>query len=100
MPHDDSGEILPYDSICAMVAEAGYDGMAIDLGAGDVAQAHEIRPHMERNGLTPLIVAFPKTVESLRETLVMAKDFGAPFVDVIGQVMPLSVEGMVPVIRC
>ncbi|MEC8206098.1 MAG: sugar phosphate isomerase/epimerase, partial [Pseudomonadota bacterium] len=75
------------------------DGMAIDLGAGDVAQAREVRPHMERNGLTPLIVAFPKTIESLRETLVMAKDFGAPFVDVIGQVMPLSVEGMIPVIR-
>ena len=29
----------------------------------------------------------------------MAKDFGAPFVDVIGQVMPLSVEGMIPIIR-
>ncbi len=54
---------------------------------------------MERNGLTPLIVAFPKTIESLRETLIMAKDFGAPFVDVIGQVMPLSVDGMIPVIR-
>ncbi len=99
MPHDDSGETLPYDAICEMVAGAGYDGMAIDLGAGDVAQAREVRPHMERNGLTPLIVAFPKTIESLRETLVMAKDFGAPFVDVIGQVMPLSVDGMIPVIR-
>ena len=99
MPHDDSGKILPYDAICEMVAGAGYDGMAIDLGAGDVAQAREVRPHMERNGLTPLIVAFPKTIESLRETLIMAKDFGAPFVDVIGQVMPLSVDGMIPVIR-
>ena len=89
MPHDESGETLPYDAICEMVAGAGYDGMAIDLGAGDVAQAREVRPHMERNGLTPLIVAFPKTIESLRETLIMAKDFGAPFVDVIGQVMPL-----------
>ena len=29
----------------------------------------------------------------------MAKDFGAPFVDIIGQVMPLSVDGMIPVIR-
>ena len=99
MPHDDSGETLPYDAICEMVAGAGYYGMAIDLGAGDVAQAREVRPHMERNGLTPLIVAFPKTIESLRETLIMAKDFGAPFVDVIGQVMPLSVDGMIPVIR-
>ena len=98
-PHDQTGIKLPYKQVCEMVAEAGYDGMAIDLGAGDVAQAHEVRPHMERYGLTPLIVAFPKSVESLRETLVMAKDFGSPFVDVIGQVMPLSVDGMIPVIR-
>ncbi|MEO0908889.1 MAG: sugar phosphate isomerase/epimerase, partial [Pseudomonadota bacterium] len=41
----------------------------------------------------------PKTVESLRDTLKMAKDFGSPFVDVIGQVTPLSVEGMIPIIR-
>ncbi|MDP4064423.1 hypothetical protein IMCC1933_27670 [Rhodobacteraceae bacterium IMCC1933] len=98
-PHDQTGIKLSYEQVCEMVAEAGYDGMAIDLGAGDVAQAHEVRPHMERYGLTPLIVAFPKSVESLRETLVMAKDFGSPFVDVIGQVMPLSVDGMIPVIR-
>lgn len=98
-PHDQTGIKLPYDAVCEMVSSAGYDGMAIDLGAGDVAQAHEVRPHMERHGLTPLIVAFPKTVESLRETLVMAKDFGSPFVDVIGQVMPLSVDGMIPVVR-
>ena len=98
-PHDQTGIKLPYGQLCEMVAQAGYDGMAIDLGAGDVAQAHEVRPHMERHGLIPLIVAFPKTVESLRETLVMAKDFGSPFVDVIGQVTPLSVDGMIPVIR-
>ena len=98
-PHDQTGIKLPYDQVCEMVANAGYNGMAIDLGAGDVAQAHEVRPHMDRHGLTPLIVAFPKTVESLRETLIMAKDFGSPFVDVIGQVMPLSLDGMIPIIR-
>ena len=81
MPHDHTGVILPYEQICEMVADGGYDGMAIDLGAGDVAQAHAVRPHMERHGLTPLIVAFPKTIESLHDTLLMAKDFGAPFVD-------------------
>ncbi|HCD49019.1 MAG: xylose isomerase [SAR116 cluster bacterium MED-G04] len=99
MPHDDSGTVLPYEDICHMVADAGYDGMAIDLGAGDVAQAREVYPIMQRVGLTPLIVAFPKTIESLRETLIMSKDFGAPFVDVIGQVMPITVDGMIPVIR-
>ncbi len=82
-----------------MVAGAGFDGMAIDLGASDVAVAHAVRPHMDRHGLTPLIVAFPKSIESLDETLRMAKDFGSPFVDVIGQVMPLAIDDMVPVIE-
>ena len=99
MPHDQSGVILSYEEICEKVAEAGYDGMALDLGAGDIAQAREVQPIMARHGLTPLIVAFPKTVESMREVLVMSKDFGAPFVDIIGQVMPISVDGMIPVIR-
>ena len=99
MPHDQSGVVLSYEEICEKVAAAGYDGMALDLGAGDIAQAREVQPIMARHGLTPLIVAFPKTVESMREVLVMSKDFGAPFVDVIGQVMPISVDGMIPVIR-
>jgi len=98
-PHDPSGVKLPYDQVCEMVAGAGFDGMAIDLGASDVAVAHAVRPHMQRVGLTPLIVAFPKTIDSLEDTLHMARDFGAPFVDVIGQVMPLAIDDMVPVIE-
>lgn len=98
-PHDQTGIKLPLDQVCEMVAEAGFDGMAIDLGASDVAVAHAIRPHMEAHGLTPLIVAFPKTIESLKDTLHMAADFGAPFVDVIGQVMPIALDDMVPVIE-
>ena len=98
-PHDNTGEILSDEVICNMVADAGYDGMAIDLGASDVKKAMELKPIMDKVGLTPLIVAFPKTIDSLQETLVMAKDFGSPFIDIIGQVMPLSVDGMIPVIR-
>ena len=98
-PHDPTGVKLPFDQVCEMVAGAGFDGMAIDLGASDVAVAHAVRPHMQRVGLTPLIVAFPKTIESLEDTLLMARDFGAPFVDVIGQVMPLAINDMVPVIE-
>jgi len=98
-PHDQTGVKLPYDQVCEMVAGARFDGMAIDLGASDVATAHAVRPHMEAHGLTPLIVAFPKTIESLEDTLHMAADFGAPFVDVIGQVMPIALDDMVPVIE-
>lgn len=98
-PHDASGVMLGYDAVCEKVAGAGYAGMALDLGAGDVAEARQVEPIMRKYGLTPLIVAFPKSVDALEDTLIMAKDFGAPFVDVIGQVMPLSVEGMIPIIR-
>lgn len=98
-PHDPSGEVLPLDRVAGMVADAGFDGLAIDLGAADVETAHAIRPHLEREGLVPLIVAFPPSVASLRDTLRMAKDFGAPYVNVIGQVFPLTVEGAIPVIR-
>lgn len=92
----------PYDDLGTAfdrVKEAGFEGMAIDLGASDIATARATLPHFGRTGLTPLIVAFPGTVASLRETLAMARDFGAPFVVVIGQVFPLTVEGSIPVIR-
>ena len=98
-PHDDTGVKLPDKEICELVVEAGYDGMAIDLGASDVKKAFELQPIMEKLNLTPLIVAFPKTIDSLGETMKMAKDFGSPFINVIGQVMPISVDGMIPVIR-
>ena len=98
-PHDATGEIMALDKICALVADAGYDGLAIDLGAGDVQLAKDVLPQIMANNLTPLIVAFPKTVDSLSDTLKMARDFGSPFVDVIGQVMPLTVAEMIPVIH-
>ncbi len=98
-PHDQTGDLLPYDRVCGMVRDAGFDGLAIDLGAADVETAHAVRPHIEREGLTPLIVAFPRSVAALRDTLKMAKDFGAPYVNLIGQVFPLTVEGAIPVVR-
>ena len=98
-PHDNTGNILSHEDICLKVKDGGFAGLALDLGASDVNEANAIRPYLERNDLTPLIVAFPKTVSSFEDTLKMAKDFGSPFVDVIGQVTPLSLDGMIPVIR-
>lgn len=98
-PHDQTGVKLPYDQVVEMVADAGYTGMALDFGATSVADVRRIQPMMANAGLRPFLVDFPKTIEALRPTLKMAKDFGAPFVVVIGQVMPVSVEGMIPVIR-
>lgn len=98
-PHDQTGVRLPYRDVVLMVKEAGYAGLALDLGAADIAVVDEVAPLLADAGLTPLLVAFPKTVAELRDVLKRAKDIGAPFVDVIGQVTPLTVEGMIPVIR-
>ncbi|TCK29150.1 sugar phosphate isomerase/epimerase [Ancylobacter aquaticus] len=81
------------------VKEAGFDGMAIDLGAMDIEAARRTVPDFARTGLGGLLTAFPRSIEELRPALHLAKDIGAPFVIVIGQVMPLSVAEMVPVIE-
>jgi len=81
------------------VKDAGFDGMAIDLGALSFAQAEATVPHFARTGLRGLLTAFPRSIEDLRPALKLAKRIEAPFVVVIGQVMPLSVAGSIAVIR-
>ena len=81
------------------VRDAGFDGMAIDLGAMDLAAARAVVPDFARTGLRGLLTAFPRSVEELRPALHLAKDIGSPFVVVVGQVMPLAVDDMAEVIR-
>ena len=82
-----------------MVAAAGFDGMAIDLGAADLPVVQKARPLLENYGLGCVLIAFPKSIAALRPVLLTAKEIGAPFVNIIGQVMPITVEGAIPVIR-
>jgi hypothetical protein len=81
------------------VREAGFDGMAIDLGALTLQQAEATVPHFARTGLAGGLTAFPASVEALRPALLLAHRIGAPFVVVIGQEMPIGLADMVPVIE-
>jgi hypothetical protein len=81
------------------VKAAGFDGMGLDLGAMDIVAAKGVVPEFVRTGLAALVTAFPRSIEDLRPALHLAKEVGSPFVVVIGQVMPLAVADMVPVIR-
>jgi hypothetical protein len=100
MEHRRPGEPRPSvaDSFDRVKA-AGFDGMAIDLGALTFAEAEATIPHFARTGLGGLLTAFPRSIEELRPALRLGKRIGAPFVVVIGQVMPLSVAEMIPVVR-
>jgi hypothetical protein len=81
------------------VKAAGFDGMAIDLGALTYAEAEATVPHFERTGLLGGLTAFPTSIEGLRPALALAHRIAAPFVVVIGQEMPVRVADMVPVIE-
>jgi hypothetical protein len=82
-----------------MVAAAGYDGMCIDLAFIDVEAARTYQRLYERHRLGCLLNAFPNSIEALRPVLRLAREFDARFVNVIGRVMPITVAGMIPVIR-
>jgi len=93
-PEPSMGE--KFDSVCA----AGFDGMAIDLGALRAEEAEESISHFARTGLKAGLTAFPDSVASLRAACRLAKRLAAPFLVVIGQHMPLRVGDMIAVIEC
>ena len=78
------------------VSAAGFDGMAIDLGALSMTAAEAIIPHFARTGLAGGLTAFPQSVEALKPALELAHRIAAPFVVVIGQDMPVHVHDMIP----
>lgn len=83
----------------AMVAEAGFDGMCLDLGASEIGAAKATLPLFREHNLGCMINAFPDTLEDLQPVLDMAKEFEADYVNIIGQVMPFTVEEGETVIR-
>jgi hypothetical protein len=81
------------------VKAAGFDGMSVDLGALPLPEANEVIPHFARTGLRGLVTAFPRSIEDIRPAIAFAKAIDAPFVIVVGLVMPVTIAGMIPVIR-
>jgi hypothetical protein len=86
------------DENFSKVAEAGFDGMCIDLGADEIGQFREASRYYDEYGLRCMVNAFPARVKDLQPVLQLAKDFDAAMVNVIGGVMPITVAGAVPVI--
>jgi hypothetical protein len=81
------------------VMAAGFDGLSVDLGALSLEAAREVIPQFARTGLRGLVTAFPRSIEDIRAPIALAKAIGAPFVIVVGLVMPVTIAGMIPVIR-
>lgn len=86
------------DENFAMVAEAGFDGMCIDFGADEIADFQKLKAHFRNYDLGCMVNAFPYVVDDLKPILEMAVDFDACMTNVIGGVMPITVEEVIPVI--
>ncbi len=81
-----------------MIAEAGFDGVCLDLGVDEIDEFARFRPLFGPRGLSCMVNAFPDRVGDMMPLLGMARDFGATLVNVIGGVMPVTVAGAIPVI--
>jgi hypothetical protein len=89
----------PMEDNFRMAAEAGYHGLCIDPAVHEIENFLKLKPMYRDYGLKCMVNAFPATVAELPELLNLANELGASLVNVIGQVMPLTVDEGVPVIR-
>jgi len=89
----------PLEETIAMIADAGFHGVGLDLAMTDVPLAEAARPLLARQGLACLFNGFPRSDDELSFMLAMAKDFGSPFLSVIGQVMPRTLGEMIDVAK-
>lgn len=89
----------PIEARFEQVAADGWDGMVVDLGAMTLEAARETVPFFARYGLDGGLTAFPRSIDELRPAIGLAKDIGAEFVTIVGQVMPVGLDGAVAVVR-
>ena len=89
----------PMEENFRLAAEAGYHGLCVDPAVHEIEDCRKLIPLYREHGLKCMVNAFPATLAELRPLLDLAVEMEACLVNVIGQVMPLTVEEGVPVIR-
>ena len=89
----------PMEENFRMAADAGYHGLCIDPAVHEIPDCRALKPLYREYGLKCMVNAFPAKVEELPPLLDLAVELDAVFVNVIGQVMPLTVEEGIPLVR-
>ena len=89
----------PLEENFRLAAEAGYRGLCIDPAVHEIEACRKLAPLYREYGLSCMVNAFPATVDELSPLLELALELDARLVNVIGHVMPLTVEEGVPLIR-
>jgi hypothetical protein len=89
----------PMEENFRRAADAGYHGLCIDPAVHEIESCRALKPLYLEYGLKCMVNAFPATLDELKPLLELARDLDACLVNVIGQVMPLTVEEGLTVIR-
>jgi len=89
----------PMEENFRMAREAGYHGLCIDPAVHEIDGFLELAPLYREYGLACMVNAFPAAVDELPPLLELARSLDAQLVNVIGQVMPLTVAEGAAVIR-
>lgn len=82
-----------------LASEAGYHGLCIDPSVSEIDDFLKLKPLYRDFGLKCMVNAFPASVGELPALLDLANELDATLVNVIGQVMPLTVDEGIPVIH-
>ena len=89
----------PLEDNFRLAAEAGYHGLCIDPAVHEIEDCRKLAPLYREYGLRCMVNAFPATVDELSPLLELALALDACLVNVIGHVMPLTVQEGTPLIR-
>jgi hypothetical protein len=89
----------PLEENFRMAAEAGYHGLCIDPAVHEIEDCRKLQPLYRKYGLQCMVNAFPAAIDELRPLLELARELDACLVNVIGRVMPLTVEEGIPLVR-
>jgi len=87
-----------YEQSFAMIADAGYDGVCLDPAVTEIEKYRATLPLFERHGLKSMVNLFPRQSRDMQPLLAFSRELGAAKVNTIGQVMPVSVAGAIPLI--
>ncbi len=74
------------------IAGAGFNGVAVDLGAREAPTAAELHPLLATNGLRCIVLAFVNEAKPLGDALRYADAVRAEGVVVCGQVFPATID--------
>lgn len=89
-----SGDTPPasLDNTFAMIADAGFDGVAVDLRNGAEELVTQIQPLFQKHGLACQVNTFPASLEDMLPMFALARELNAEGVNIVARVIPNSVD--------